>query len=61
MVNVACKKQYTELKDIKALKRLITKVFKNKLLRELLEVTFLKSNAHWKPEELGFRVTKINL
>jgi transcriptional regulator with XRE-family HTH domain len=59
MVSVACQRRYSELKDIQTLKRLITKVIKNKLLRSLFEVILLKSNSHWKPEELGFRVIKI--
>lgn len=59
MVTVACQKKYTELKDISALKRLITKIIKNSLQRSHLEVTILKSNPQWTPQELGFRVTEI--
>lgn len=59
MVTIACQKRYAELKDIRSLKKLITKVIQNKLLRSLLQVSILKSNSQWKPEELGFRVTKI--
>ena len=59
LVELACRKQYKELEEIESLKKVITKIIKEKLLCSLMEISFLSSNKQWKPEELGFRVTRI--
>jgi predicted transcriptional regulator len=61
LIFVACQKKYTNLKDVQYIKELISKIVKLNMYKAVLGTVLLKSNSHWKPEEMDVENLKISL
>lgn len=56
----ACTRKYESAQDIKLLLQMTDRFSTDYLLRGMLQVCLATSNPQFKPEDLGFKVTRIN-
>lgn len=61
LIKVACKKTYSDIKDIRALQRAINKLITGKLAKGLLEVMIISNNVKWTAKELGYKATHVTV
>ena len=55
----ACERKYGSLQEVKLVLSLVPRFSSDKLHQAILEMNLIKSNSHFKPQDLGVTVTKV--
>ena len=59
LFSLACERRYSSVQEVRLVLSMIPRFSSLKLHRAILEMNVVRNNSHFKPEDLGIKVTKV--